>query len=124
MCVACITLTVDSSLPPIGSARAAFIAVHHVAFCIRDEAYDVWNAHLTSLGLQASGQVERDNFRSIYCREPNGMLLELATDGPGFTADELRETLGQALSLPPFLEPRRAQIEAGLKPLEVSHDAQ
>ena len=95
--------------------------VHHLAFRIRDEDYDAWDAHLRGLGLATSGQVERFYFRSIYYREPNGILLELATDGPGFTADEPRDTLGQALALPPFLEGRRAQIEAGLKPLEVTH---
>ncbi len=71
--------------------------------------------------LRTSGEVERYYFRSIYYREPNGVLLELATDGPGFTADEPREALGQRLSLPPFLESRRADIEAKLKPLEVNH---
>ena len=53
----------------------------------------------------------------IYFREPNGILFEIATDGPGFAVDEPLETLGESLSLPPFLEPRRAQIEAMLKPL-------
>ncbi len=113
-------LTVNPSLPP---AQPGAGGVHHVAFRIRDEDYEAWDAHLTGLGLQTSGPVERYYFRSIYYREPNGILLELATDGPGFTADEPRETLGQSLSLPPFLEPRRAMIEAGLKPLEVSRDA-
>ena len=56
-------------------------------------------------------------FRSLYFREPNGILFEIATDGPGFAADEPLETLGERLALPPFLEPRRAEIEAGLKPL-------
>ncbi len=111
-------LAVRPSLPP---HRPGAGGVHHVAFRIRDEDYSDWNAHLTGLGLQTSGEVERYYFRSIYYREPNGVLLELATDGPGFTADEPRETLGRRLSLPPFLEPRRAAIEAGLKPLEVDH---
>ena len=63
------------------------------------------------------GEVERYYFKSLYFREPNGILFEIATDGPGFTADEPLETLGERLALPPFLEPRRAEIEAGLKPL-------
>jgi len=102
------------SLPPY---RPGAGGVHHVAFRIRDEDVHAWDEHLSGLGLGTSGVVERYYFRSIYYREPNGVLLELATDGPGFTADEPRETLGQRLSLPPFLEPRRAEIEAGLKPL-------
>lgn len=107
--------------PALSPAQPGAGGVHHVAFRIRDEDYDAWDAHLRGLGLATSGQVERFYFRSIYYREPNGILLELATDGPGFTADEPRDTLGQALALPPFLEGRRAQIEAGLKPLEVTH---
>jgi glyoxalase family protein len=64
-----------------------------------------------------SGPVDRFYFRSLYFREPSGILFEIATDGPGFDADEPLESLGESLSLPPFLEGRRAQIEAGLKPL-------
>lgn len=67
--------------------------------------------------MPSSGPVDRYYFRSLYFREPNGILFEIATDGPGFTADEPLETLGERLSLPPFLEGRRAEIEAGLKPL-------
>ncbi len=107
--------------PSLSPHRPGAGGTHHVAFRIRDEEYSAWDAHLTGLGLQTSGEVERYYFRSIYYREPNGVLLELATDGPGFSADEPRETLGQKLSLPPFLEGRRAEIEAGLKPLEVLH---
>ena len=67
--------------------------------------------------MPSSGEVERYYFRSLYFREPNGILFEIATDGPGFTVDEPLATLGERLALPPFLEPRRAAIEAGLKPL-------
>ena len=66
---------------------------------------------------------DRDYFRSIYFREPRGVLFEIATLGPGFTTDEPLETLGEKLSLPPFLESRRAQIEAGLKPLKTKEEA-
>lgn len=107
-------LSVDPSLPP---HRPGAGGVHHVAFRIRDEDIDAWNEHLKSLGLATSGEVERYYFRSIYYREPNGVLLELATDGPGFAADEPLASLGEKLSLPPFLEGRRADIEANLKPL-------
>ena len=69
-------------------------------------------------GVQSSGEVERYYFRSLYFREPGGNLFEIATDGPGFAVDEPLDTLGERLSLPPFLEGKRAAIEAGLKPLE------
>ena len=91
--------------------------VHHVAFRIPDADYDAWADRLKQRRMPSSGPVDRFYFRSLYFREPNGILFEIATDGPGFTADEPLETLGRRLSLPPFLEPRRAEIEAGLKPL-------
>jgi glyoxalase family protein len=69
------------------------------------------------MGIQSSGPVDRFYFRSLYFREPNGILFEIATDGPGFSADEPLESLGEKLSLPPFLEAQRPEIEAGLRPL-------
>jgi glyoxalase family protein len=93
--------------------------VHHVAFRTPDDAqYDAWVQRLNELGVRNSGAIDRFYFRSLYFREPNGILFEIATDGPGFATDEPMETLGEKLALPPFLEPRRAEIEAGLKPLE------
>ncbi len=92
-------------------------AVHHVAFRIPDADYAAWAGRLRDLGMPSSGPVDRYYFRSLYFREPNGILFEIATEGPGFTADEPLDRLGQGLALPPFLEPRRAEIEAGLKPL-------
>ena len=92
--------------------------VHHVAFRVSTVAeHQEWQRHLNSLGVGNSGIIDRYYFRSIYFREPNGILFELATDGPGFDVDEPMETLGERLALPPFLEPDRAQIEAQLKPL-------
>ena len=92
--------------------------VHHVAFRTPDDAqYEAWLARLNELGIRNSGAIDRFYFRSLYFREPNGILFEIATDGPGFATDEPMETLGEKLALPPFLEPRRAEIEAGLKPL-------
>jgi glyoxalase family protein len=91
--------------------------VHHVAFNVPMAEYEDWAARLKSLRVPNSGPVDRFWFKSLYFREPNGILFELATDGPGFAADESMETLGETLSLPPFLEARRAQIEAGLKKL-------
>ncbi len=105
--------------PDLPVARQGAGAVHHVAFRVPDKAaLSQWAARLNALRVPSSGEVERYYFRSLYFREPGGNLFELATDGPGFAVDEPFETMGEALSLPPFLEPRRAAIEAGLKPLD------
>ena len=72
---------------------------------------------LNEIGIHNSGEIDRFYFQSLYFREPNGILFEIATDGPGFHADEPMDKLGERLALPPFLEPRRAEIESGLKPL-------
>jgi glyoxalase family protein len=93
--------------------------VHHIAFRVADsETQRYWRQRLVSYGLGVSDFIDRFYFRSIYFRIPGGFLFEIATDGPGFTADEDLETLGEGLALPPFLEPHRARIEAGLKPIE------
>jgi glyoxalase family protein len=93
-------------------------AVHHIAFRTPSrETLTEWTQRMKALRVATSGEVERYYFRSLYFREPNGVLFEIATDGPGFTADEPLSQLGQRLSLPPFLEDQRAQIEARLKPL-------
>ena len=106
--------------PQLQPAYAGAGGVHHVAFRVPTfEEYDRWNERLREFRMPNSGPVDRFYFRSLYFREPNGILFELATDGPGFHADEPMESLGEHLALPPFLEPRRKQIEAGLKPLEV-----
>ena len=93
--------------------------VHHVAFRAADDAEQA--AMVRKLaenhGLRTTAQKNRDYFRSVYFREPNGVLFEIATDGPGFAVDETPEGLGQALQLPAFLQPRRAAIEARLPPL-------
>jgi glyoxalase family protein len=99
-------------------ARQGAGGVHHVAFRTPDETqYHAWTQRLNELGIRNSGEVDRFYFRSLYFREPNGILFEIATDGPGFATDEPMEKLGESLALPPFLEPRRAEIEAGLKPI-------
>ena len=100
-------------------ARQGAGGVHHVAFRTPDDAqYHGWTQRLSELGIRHSGEIDRFYFRSLYFREPNGILFEIATDGPGFATDEPMESLGEKLALPPFLEPRRAEIEAGLKPIE------
>jgi glyoxalase family protein len=102
-------------LPP---ARQGAGAVHHVAFRTPDEEqYHAWARRLSELGIPNSGEIDRFYFRSLYFREPNGILFEIATDGPGFATDEPMATLGEKLALPPFLEPKRAEIEKGLKPI-------
>jgi glyoxalase family protein len=108
-------VAVEPRLPPASPGAGG---VHHVAFRVPTFAeYDQWFRRLQELRVPSSGPVDRFYFRSLYFREPNGILFELATDEPGFSADEPKETMGERLSLPPFLEPRRAAIEAGLKPL-------
>ena len=99
-------------------ARQGAGGVHHVAFRTPDETqYHAWTQRLSKLGIRHSGEIDRFYFRSLYFREPNGILFEIATDGPGFAADEDPAHLGEALALPPFLEPYRQRIEAGLHPI-------
>jgi glyoxalase family protein len=105
--------------PGLQPAQQGAGGVHHVAFRCRDDEYDAWVARYQSLGVRSSGPVDRFYFRSLYTREPNGILYEIASDGPGFATDEPMETLGQRLALPPFLESQRVSIERGLKPLVV-----
>ncbi|MGF7007807.1 ring-cleaving dioxygenase [Aminobacter sp. BE322] len=104
--------------PKLNPAMQGAGGVHHVAFRTPDvEQIRQWTARLQEFRLPSSGEVERYYFRSLYFREPAGVLFEIATDGPGFAVDEPMETLGERLSLPPFLEGKRAAIEAKLKPL-------
>ena len=103
--------------PGAAAGRLGAGGVHHVAFRTTLADYDAWAERLAQAGTSSSGPVDRYYFRSLYFREPGGILFEIATDEPGFAADEPLATLGQKLALPPFLEGRRAEIEAGLKPL-------
>jgi glyoxalase family protein len=104
--------------PGLPIAEQGAGAVHHVAFRTPDNAqYDAWAERLRTMGIPNSGKVDRYYFRSLYFREPSGILFEIATDGPGFATDEPADRLGESLALPPFLKPRRAEIEAGLRPL-------
>jgi glyoxalase family protein len=94
--------------------------VHHVAFRTPDEEEQrLWRERLREAGLGVTPQIDRYYFRSIYFREPGGVLFEIATDGPGFATDEDAAHLGEKLSLPPFLEGRREEIEARLEPIPV-----
>ena len=103
--------------PNLPAAQQGAGGVHHVAFRTPDADYQAWADRLRQLRVPSSGPVDRFYFKSLYFREPNGILFEIASDGPGFTADEPLSSLGEGLALPPFLEPRRKEIEAGLKPL-------
>ena len=104
--------------PDVAPARLGAGGVHHVAFRTPNETeYHAWRERLDTLGVPNSGEVDRYYFRSLYFREPNGVLFEIATDGPGFAVDEDAETLGEHVALPPFLESRREAILAGLEPI-------
>ncbi|WP_181347624.1 ring-cleaving dioxygenase [Thalassobacillus sp. CUG 92003] len=94
-------------------------SVHHVAFRVEDEhELAEWEKRMKQARIPNSGLVDRFYFKSLYFREPNGILFELATDGPGFATDENVDHLGESLALPPFLEHKREQIEASLNPLK------
>ncbi|MGG0655353.1 ring-cleaving dioxygenase [Rummeliibacillus pycnus] len=105
-------LEADSEKPGRGS-------IHHLALRVENqEELEMWNNKLIDYGLHTSGIIDRFYFQSLYVRDRNGILFELATDGPGFTADAAVEELGQKLDLPPFLEGERELIEAKLEPLD------
>ncbi|MFD1038303.1 ring-cleaving dioxygenase [Virgibacillus byunsanensis] len=109
-------LEVRNDLQPERPGRGS---VHHVAFRVdNEEELSKWKDRLQELRLPNSGLVDRFYFKSLYFREPNGILFELATDGPGFATDEDIEHLGESLALPPFFEDQRDKIEAKLKPLD------
>jgi len=104
---------------PITSPGAG--GVHHVAFRTPTfEEHNAWIERLSELRIPNSGLVDRYYFHSLYFREPNGILFEIASDEPGFAVDEDEASLGEKLALPPFLEPRRAEIVAKLEPLEIA----
>jgi glyoxalase family protein len=111
-----VDLLTDPSLPR-GLNGAG--TIHHVAFRVPDDAsQEAARRQLAANGLHVSPVIDRAYFKSIYYREPGGILFEIATDGPGFAIDEPVEKLGTILSLPPRLEPHRAEIEAALPSLQ------
>jgi glyoxalase family protein len=104
--------------PPAEAAVVSAGIVHHHAWRMADEDEQlVWRERLLALGLRPTQVYDRKYFRSIYFRMPDGLLLELATDGPGFGVDEPPEALGEALSLPDWLEAERSAIEESLAPI-------
>ncbi len=106
----------NSTMP---EARQGFGTVHHAAFRVADmEELKEWIDWLNQVRLPNSGFVDRFFFQSLYARVTPKILFEFATDGPGFMGDEPYETLGEKLSLPPFLEPQRAEIERAVRPID------
>jgi len=91
---------------------------HHIAWRTKDDAeQEAWLARLTEVGLRPTPVQDRKYFHSVYFRMPDGILVEIATDTPGFLVDEPEESLGQGLSLPPWLEPERETLERELTPI-------
>lgn len=106
----------NDQLPP---GMQGFGTVHHAAFCVRDkEELLQWQQRLETIGFRTSGYVDRFFFESLYVRVANGVLFEFATEGPGFQGDEPYETLGEKLSLPPFFESKRDEIEGLVRPID------
>ncbi|WP_342605313.1 ring-cleaving dioxygenase [Peribacillus sp. FSL E2-0159] len=106
----------NSILP---QSRQGFGTVHHTAFRVEDRSVlEEWIKRMESFQFHTSGYVDRHFFESLYVRVAPQILFEFATDGPGFMGDEPYETLGEKLSLPPFLEPKRDQIEKLVRPID------
>ncbi|MFS0591310.1 ring-cleaving dioxygenase [Cytobacillus horneckiae] len=101
------------------NAHQGFGTVHHAAFRVEDKSViDEWIKRLDGFGFQTSGFVDRFFFGSLYARMAPQILFEFATDGPGFMGDEPYETLGESLSLPPFFESKREEIEQLVRPID------
>ena len=92
-------------------------SVHHIAWASTPEDHEAWRERVIAGGMRPTPVIDRFYFRSVYFREPSGVLFEIATVGPGFTVDEPLESLGEKLSLPPFIEHLRDQIEPNLRPI-------
>ena len=103
--------------PPEARGESGAGTVHHVAWASSLEEHETWRDRVARAGMRPTPVIDRFYFRSVYFREPSGVLFEIATLGPGFTADEPLETLGEALSLPPAYEPLRERLEGVLTPL-------
>src|SRR5699024_8166797 len=103
----------------LSQARQGYGTVHHTAFRVEDRsALDEWLERMKQLGFPPSCDVHRRCLESLYVRVTQHILFEFATDGPGFMGDEPYETLGEKLSLPPFLEPKRDEIEKLVRPID------
>jgi glyoxalase family protein len=103
--------------PPEGRSLQGAGSVHHVAWASTPDEHEAWRERAIAAGARPTPVIDRFYFRSIYFREPSGVLFEIATLGPGFTVDEPLEHLGEKLSLPPDFEHLRAEVEQNLKPV-------
>ena len=108
---------------PEGAGVPGAGTVHHVAWGSTPEEHEAWRERAQEAGARPTPVIERFYFKSIYFREPSGVLFEIATLGPGFTADEPVESLGERLSLPPAFEALREQIEPKLTPIRNPREA-
>jgi glyoxalase family protein len=104
--------------PPAESGLQGAGTVHHIAWASHMDDHEAWRERVADAGLHPTPIIDRFYFRSIYFREPSGVLFEIATIGPGFAVDEPADHLGEELALPPFLEDMRDQIEPILTPIE------
>jgi glyoxalase family protein len=103
--------------PPAQPGTQGAGTVHHIAWASAPEDHEAWRERVISAGMRPTPVIDRFYFRSVYFREPSGVLFEIATIGPGFTVDEPLESLGEKLSLPPFIEHLRDEIEPNLRPI-------
>ena len=103
--------------PPSQPGLQGAGSVHHIAWASHPTEHEAWRERVVAAGMRPTPVIDRFYFRSVYFREPSGVLFEIATIGPGFTIDEPGESLGEKLSLPPFLEHLRDEIEPKLTPL-------
>jgi glyoxalase family protein len=103
--------------PPSETGRQGAGTIHHVAWASAPKDHEAWRDRVVAAGMSPTPVIDRFYFRSVYFREPSGVLFEIATLGPGFTVDEPLESLGEKLSLPPFIEHMRGEIEAKLRPV-------
>jgi glyoxalase family protein len=103
--------------PPAEPGLQGAGTVHHVAWASSIEEHEAWRDRVVQAGMRPTPVIDRFYFRSVYFREPSGVLFEIATVGPGFTIDEPADSLGEKLSLPPFIEHLRDEIEAKVRPL-------
>ena len=110
-----VALTTREAMP---HARHGAGQTHHIALAADDAAQLAWQERLASAGVNVTDVLDRRYFQSTYFRDPDGLLLELATPGPGFTLDEPLDALGTTLQLPPWFAPRRVELEAALTPLD------
>jgi glyoxalase family protein len=104
--------------PPAESGLQGAGTVHHIAWASHMDDHEAWRERVADAALHPTPIIDRFYFRSVYFREPSGVLFEIATIGPGFAVDEPAEHLGEELALPPFLEDMREQIEPILTPIE------